>query len=189
MILGNHTYQPSLLAKRFERARNALLSWKDYDDGSEFAVRDLCMIDQRDGSGVACIIEYSGDDRPEGRVGFIAVCSKYAPMFVGSHVIVKRVPPDGDWLSAHVENAEEYVRLIKSVFESDRDEGIKAQEMLAIRRQILLYNLIFNGSQRVGVTDYERLLVSDAVIMNKSNQHTDALREFISRADNAGAAK
>ena len=178
-----HQYDTALMAKRFERARNNMLSWKDYDDGSEFAVRDLVMIDQRDGSGIACIIEYTGADRPEGRVGFIAVCSKYAPMFVGTHIIVKTVPADGNWLPHHSDNESEYKRLIKSVYNSDRPDGIRCQEILAIRRQLLLYNLIFPNSVDASVTDYERLLVSESVILNNSDQNIEAMREYISRVD------
>lgn len=177
------SYESSLIAKRFERARNALLNWQDFDDGSEFAVRDLCLIDQRDGSGVACIIEYNGSDKPENRVGFIAVCSRYATMFVGSHIIVKVVPPDGNWSESHAANESEYLRLMESIHESDRAIGIKCQEMLAVRRQMLLYNLIFPAAIDISVTDFERILVTDAVILNKHEQHIDSMREYISRVD------
>lgn len=179
-----HTYESTTLAKRFERARNALLSWKDFDDGTEFAVRDLCMIDQRDGSGVACVIEYAGHDKPEGRVGFIAVASKYAPMFVGTHIIVKSIPPDGNWVEHHPVNCATYRTLIKSVFDADREEDVRCQEIMAVRRQILLYNLIFPKAIDISISDQERLMVSQAVILNKKSSHIDSLREYITRVDN-----
>lgn len=181
--MTKHQYENTTLAKRFERARNALLSWMDFDDGTEFAVRDLCMIDQRDGSGVACVIEYKGADAPDGRVGFIAVTSRYAPMFVGTHIIIKSIPPDGKWDNHHKINCDEYRRLIKSSFNSDRDESVKCQEMMAVRRQILLYSLIFPNSIDKSITDEERLIVSQSVILNSSNNNISALREYISRVD------
>jgi hypothetical protein len=180
--------QPSidnrLLARKFEDARSSMMQWKDHDDGSEFSVFNLYMIDNRTNTGVACIIEYDGEDKPAGRAGFIAVTKQYAPLFSGAHLILDYIPPDGKWDFVHGRNVSDFRRLMKRIYESDSDNNTKASEMLAVRRQLLMYKMIFPEAHGASdISNEERLLATDAVLMNKLGGNVDALRSYISHCD------
>lgn len=176
------------LGRRFEKARDALFSWKDHDDGTEFYVQKLTMIDRRNGKAIAAVVEYDGPEKePNQDAGYVVVHNRFATMFSGVHLTVDLIPPDGDWEPCHEHNISAYPRNMKEIYEDDAPIEDKAQAMLATRRQMIIYKLVFNKHKNVNIsrepTEYERLLIADARIMNVDGQHLKALGEMIGTAD------
>jgi hypothetical protein len=176
------------LGRRFERARDALFSWKEYDDGTEFFVKNLTMIDRRNGKAIACVVEYNGPEKePNQDAGYVIVHNRFATMFSGVHLTVSEIPADGDWERSHQKNLDAYPRNMREIYEDDSGTEDKAQAMLATRRQMIIYALVFKDHKTVKVdrtpSEYERLLVADARILNQDGQYIRALAEMIGQSD------
>lgn len=175
------------LATRFERAREALFAWEDFDEGNEFYVKNKVMVDRRDGSGIAAIIEH----KPEGvktptQAGFVAVSFRYSALFNGTHLVLDRIPVNGIWDDVvHAANRASINLLLERIYESEALEpDMKAQEMLATRRMALLYARIWPGNDEiVKPSEYERLIVVDAKLAGAGGLYVEALGEYIANSD------
>lgn len=172
--------------KRLEKARDMLFSWSDHDDGvTEFYVKNHVLVDRRNGKGIACIVEYLGSDRPKDqRTGYVIVHNRFASMFSGVHLTVECIPPNNVWTDAHETNIKSYESNLKEIYEDDGPLDDKAQALLATRRQMLIYSQIFSGvTIDWQPSEYERLLITDAKLMNQDGEYIKALGEFIAGRD------
>jgi len=173
--------------KRLEKARDALFSWQDHDDAnSEFYVKNNVLIDRRNGKGIAALIEYLEPDRPKDqRVAYVVVHNRFASMFSGVHLTVETIPPSNMWDDSHETNINTYNSNLKEIYEDEGSLDDKAQAMLATRRQMLIYSQVFKKKADINwePSEYERLLVTDAKLMNIEGQYITALGEFIAGRD------
>jgi len=170
------------LGQRFNEARTALFNWTNYDKGEEFYVNDMTMIDRRSDKAIATVIEYTGSDKPQGNVGYVVVTKKFATTFSGVHMIVSRIPTDNDWDAVHTENVKDFSETLESLYGRAEEIEERAQEMLAVRRQMLIYQMIFpECKMAVVATEAEKLLVADAKITGNGGQYCEALGEFVQK--------
>lgn len=173
-----------LRGKRFEQARSALISWANFDDGqTEFYTKDLIMYDRRVKKAIAAVIEYQGGDKPAGtQVGFIVVTKKFSSMLTGTHLIVEEIPLDGNWKSVHQKNLESYDQILEFIYGQNTELEEKAQEILAVRRQLLIYRMIFpDANVKITISDSERLMIVDAKLMGTGGEYTAGLAELVAK--------
>lgn len=169
------------LGKSLEQAREALVRFSDYDDGGPIYTKDRMMIDRRRNQAIAAIVEYNGPSKPPNSiVGYIVAYKKAAPLFTGVHLLVEDIPIDGKWGAVHKRNIATFMKLMPMIYEQDIDCESRAQQMQAVRRQLLMYKVVFpDAPVDVRPCDEEKLLLVDARLSHESGNHIKALSEYL----------
>lgn len=173
------------LGRKLEAAREALTRFRDFDDGGPIIVKNRVMIDTRKDLGIATIIEYNGPDKPTASpIGYVVVSKRASSLFSGVHLLVDTIPVDNNWANVHQKNIATYMRLLGVIYEQETPVEERAQELLAVRRQTLMYKTIFPDVDiDITPSESERLLVVDARLQQQSGPHIEALAEFIAKSD------
>jgi hypothetical protein len=171
------------VAHHFAEVREALFAWKAHDNPAyEFFVKDLRMI-EREKSVCLCAIIPINEAEAKNH-GFVLVRESWAPMFPAHHVSCAELPADGVWTAPiHEKNVE---RLYNYMREAYGDQTLqaesKAREMVAIRRQLMMYAKIHPASsvdQRP--TQLETAVFVDARISGDTGAYLTALSEFVGK--------
>jgi hypothetical protein len=171
------------VAHHFAEVREALFAWKPHDNPTyEFFVKDLRLIEREKNACLCTIIPLP--DAEAKNHGFVMVREQWAPMFPAHHVSCAEIPADGVWSSdIHLKNIDRLHNYMREAYD-DQTIGTekRAREMVAIRRQLMMYDKIHPSA---GVdprpTQLEAAVFVDSRISGESGQYLTALAEFVGR--------
>lgn len=193
--MSNQT-SSSTIAANFAEVRDALFRWEDHDkSGQEYYTHNLCMVERATNTCTCAIIPYDINKKvsvPKAdmlqaseRNGFVLVKESWSDLFPAHHVSCAVIPSDKVWTPAiHEKNVKRFFRYMKEAYEDEAtpDTNERAREMIAIRRQLIMYGELFPESNvNPRPTQYESVLVVDAKLNNHTGPYIDAIGQYIAK--------